>query len=230
MSIAPRDQSLAKLDPAWSRIRDEAREMVEREPLIASLVHATVLHHDSFEDALSYRVAQKLATPDMSALILQDIAREAMAADKSIGAASRADVVAVYERDPACHRYIQPLLYFKGFIAVQAYRIAHHLWMKGRTDVALFLQMRASEVFSVDIHPGAKVGRGIMIDHAHSIVIGETAEVGDNCSLLHSVTLGGTGKSHGDRHPKVGHGVLIGAGAKILGNIRIGHCSRVAAG
>lgn len=230
MSIAPKDQALAKLDPVWSRVRDEAREIVEREPLLGSMVHATVLHHDGFEDALSYRIAQKLATPDMSALILQDIARQAMASNKGLGSAARADVVAVYERDPACDRYIQPLLYFKGFLAVQAYRVAHHLWENGRQDMALFLQMRASEAFSVDIHPNARIGRGIMIDHAHAIVIGETAVVGDNCSLLHSVTLGGTGKTDGDRHPKVGHGVLIGAGAKILGNISIGHCSRVAAG
>jgi serine O-acetyltransferase len=230
MSIAPRDQSLSKLDPVWSRIRDEAQEMVEREPLLGSMVHATVLHHDSFEDALSYRIAQKLAAPDMSALILQDLAREVMSRDKGVGAASRADVVAVHERDPACHRYIQPLLFFKGFLAVQSYRVAHHLWKNGNPDLALFLQMRASEAFSVDIHPNARVGRGIMIDHAHSIVMGETATVGDNCSLLHSVTLGGTGKEDGDRHPKVGHGVLIGAGAKILGNIKVGDCSRVAAG
>lgn len=230
MSIAPRDQSLSQLDPVWSCIRDEAQEMVEREPLLGSMVHATVLHHDSFEDALSYRIAQKLAAPDMSALILQDLAREVMSRDKSVGAAARADAVAVHERDPACHRYIQPLLFFKGFLAVQSYRVAHHLWKNGSPDIALFLQMRTSEAFSVDIHPNARVGRGIMIDHAHSIVMGETAAVGDNCSLLHSVTLGGTGKEDGDRHPKVGHGVLIGAGAKILGNIRIGDCSRVAAG
>ncbi|SDW35942.1 serine O-acetyltransferase [Albimonas donghaensis] len=230
MSVAPKDQALAKLDPVWSRIRDEARDMVEREPLIGSLVHATVLHHESFEDALSYRIAQKLAAADMSALILQDIARQIMNEDTGIGAAARADAVAVYERDPACHLYVQPLLFFKGFLAVQAYRVGSALWKQGRREAAWFIQMRASEVFGVDIHPGAKVGRGIMIDHAHSIVIGETAVVGDNCSMLHSVTLGGTGKTDGDRHPKVGNGVLIGAGAKILGNISIGHCSRIAAG
>ena len=138
--------------------------------------------------------------------------------------------MAVFERDPACHRLMQPLLYFKGFQAVQCYRVGHWLWERGRHDLAYFVQMRVSECFGIDIHPGAKVGRGLMIDHAHSIVIGETAVVGDNVSMLHSVTLGGTGKEHDDRHPKIGDGVLIGAGAKVLGNIRIGNCSRIAAG
>ncbi len=138
--------------------------------------------------------------------------------------------MAVYDRDPACHRFLQPLLYFKGFQAVQAYRIAHWLWNEGRQDLAYFVQMRASEMFGVDIHPAARIGQGIMIDHAHSIVVGETAVVGDNVSLLHSVTLGGTGKEDEDRHPKIGDGVLIGAGAKVLGNIHVGHCSRIAAG
>jgi serine O-acetyltransferase len=138
--------------------------------------------------------------------------------------------MAVYERDPACHRFLQPILFFKGYQAVQAYRIGHWLWQAGRIDLSYFVQMRVSEVFGVDIHPAARVGKGIMIDHAHSIVIGETAVVGDNVSMLHSVTLGGTGKEDGDRHPKIGDGVLIGAGAKVLGNIHVGHCSRIAAG
>ena len=230
MALKPKDEALARVDPVWERICDEAREMIAAEPLIGAMVHSTVLHHDSFEDALAYRIAQKLASTEMSALILQDIARDVIKADRGIAAAARADVVAVFDRDPACNRYVQPLLFFKGYLAVQAHRLAHALWSGGRHDMALYLQMRSSEVFSIDIHPGARIGRGIMIDHAHSIVIGETAVVGDNCSLLHSVTLGGTGKSHGDRHPKVGNGVLIGAGAKILGNISVGSCSRVAAG
>ena len=138
--------------------------------------------------------------------------------------------MAVYERDPACHRLMQPLLFFKGYQAVQAYRLGHWLWTEGRRDLAYFVQMRVSEVFGVDIHPAARIGRGIMIDHAHSIVIGETAVVGDNVSMLHSVTLGGTGKEEEDRHPKIGNGVLIGAGAKVLGNIKVGNCSRIAAG
>ncbi len=144
--------------------------------------------------------------------------------------AARADILAVYDRDPACHRYVEPLLYLKGFQALQTYRMAHRLYMSGRKDFAYYLQSRSSMIFGCDIHPNARIGRGIMIDHAHSIVIGETAVIEDNVSLLHSVTLGGTGKEDGDRHPKVRHGCLIGAGASILGNIEIGHCSRVAAG
>jgi serine O-acetyltransferase len=162
--------------------------------------------------------------------LLREIADEAIAADPWIGSAARADLVATHERDPACERFLEPLLYFKGFQALQAHRVAHWLWGQGRRDMAQFLQARVSEVFGVDIHPAARMGQGIMIDHAHSIVIGETARVGDNVSMLHSVTLGGTGKEHGDRHPKIGDGVLIGAGAKVLGNIHVGHCSRIAAG
>lgn len=146
------------------------------------------------------------------------------------GRAARADIVAVYDRDPACDRFILPMLYFKGFRAIRAYRVANWLWRTDRRDMARFFQMRCSEVFGVDIHPAARIGKGIMIDHAHSIVIGETAVVGDNVSMLHSVTLGGTGKEEEDRHPKIGDGVLIGAGAKVLGNIKVGHCSRIAAG
>jgi serine O-acetyltransferase len=140
------------------------------------------------------------------------------------------DLIAVRERDPACKRYVEPLLYFKGFLALQAYRISNYLYKNNHKDLAYFFQMRSSEVFSVDIHPGAKLGKGIMIDHAHSIVIGETAIVGNDVSMLHSVTLGGTGKEQGDRHPKIGEGVLIGAGASVLGNITVGRCSRIASG
>ncbi|NCO17724.1 MAG: serine O-acetyltransferase, partial [Alphaproteobacteria bacterium] len=171
-----------------------------------------------------------LASREMSEQILREIADEAYQSDPNLGQVARADLVAVLDRDPACHRYLQPLLFFKGYQAVQAYRVGHWLWGAGRTDLAYFVQMRVSEVFGVDIHPAAKIGRGVMIDHAHSIVIGETAVVGDNVSMLHSVTLGGTGKQDGDRHPKIGDGVMIGAGAKILGNIHVGHCSRIAAG
>ncbi|MEM6389250.1 MAG: serine O-acetyltransferase, partial [Pseudomonadota bacterium] len=148
----------------------------------------------------------------------------------ALGNAARADILAVHERDPACHRFLQPLLFFKGFQAVQAYRMGHYLWRQDRRDLAYFIQMRVSETFGVDIHPGARIGQGIMIDHAHSIVVGETAVVGDNVSMLHSVTLGGTGKEEEDRHPKIGNGVLIGAGAKVLGNLKVGDCCRIAAG
>ncbi len=222
--------SIAAVDPVWTMIRSEADQVALDEPLMASLVHAGVLHHISLERALSYRIAQKLASPEMSELILREIADEAYNGDADLGVAARADILAVFERDPACHRYLQPLLFFKGFQALQCYRIGHWLWLKRRRDMAYFIQMRTSEVFGVDIHPGARVGSGIMIDHAHSIVIGETAVVGDNVSMLHSVTLGGTGKEDGDRHPKIGDGVLIGAGAAVLGNIRVGSCSRIAAG
>ncbi len=217
-------------DPIWSRIGSEALEMARNEPLMASIAHAVVLRHSSLERALSYRVAQKLASDDMNALIFREIADEAYDASADLGLAARADMLAVYERDPACHRLLQPLLFFKGFQALQCFRIASWLWRDGRKDMASLVQMRTSEAFGVDIHPGARMGRGIMLDHAHSIVIGETAVVGDNVSMLHSVTLGGTGKEDGERHPKIGNGVLIGAGAAVLGNISVGDCSRIAAG
>ncbi|MEM7546673.1 MAG: serine O-acetyltransferase [Pseudomonadota bacterium] len=218
------------LDPVWERMRAEAREVVANEPLLASLVHAVILQARSLEAAVSYRLAQKLATDDMPQMLIRQICNEAELSDPSIGEAIRADIVAVEERDPACHRYVHPVLFFKGFLAIQSYRIGHWLWREGRNDLAYLFQMRTSEVFGVDIHPAARLGRGIMIDHAHSIVIGETAVVGDDVSMLHSVTLGGTGKAEEDRHPKIGNGVLIGAGASILGNITVGRCSRVAAG
>ena len=218
------------LDPVWERILEEAQQAVEREPLLGGVIHTSVLHHASFERALACRMSMKLASSEMSEQILREIADEAFAADPAIGQAARADVVAVHDRDPACDRFLQPVLFFKGFQAIQSYRVAHWLWKAGRRDMARFFQMRISEMFGVDIHPAARIGRGIMIDHAHSIVIGETAVVGDNVSMLHSVTLGGTGKEDGDRHPKIGDGVLVGAGAKVLGNITVGHCSRIAAG
>jgi serine O-acetyltransferase len=222
--------NITELDPVWSRIRLDAQEMIENEPIMGGLVHSGVLHHSSLENALSYRMALKMSSDEMPTQILRELIDEAYAADPALGEAARADLTAVFERDPACHRLIQPILFFKGFQAVQSYRIAHWLWTNERHAMAQFMQMRSSEVFGVDIHPGAVVGRGIMIDHAHSIVIGETAVVGDNVSMLHSVTLGGTGKADGDRHPKIENGVLIGAGAKVLGNIRVGYCSRIAAG
>jgi serine O-acetyltransferase len=230
MWMARTHASIASVDPVWSTIRAEAEQVAADEPLMASLVHAGVLHHSSLERALSFRIAQKLASPEMSDLILREIVDEAYQWDPRLGVAVRADILAVFDRDPACHRYLQPLLFFKGFQALQCYRIGHWLWGERRRDLAYFIQMRTSEVFGVDIHPAAEMGHGVMIDHAHSIVIGETAVVGNNVSMLHSVTLGGTGKEDGDRHPKIGDGVLIGAGAAVLGNIRVGHCSRIAAG
>jgi serine O-acetyltransferase len=221
---------VASLDPVWSRITSEAEAAVREEPLLGGLLHSSILHHSTMERALAYRIALKLSSGEMGEQLLNEIAAEAYASDPRLGQDARADLVAVYERDPACHRFLQPLLYFKGYQALQAYRVSHWLWTEGRRDLAYFLQMRISEQFGVDIHPAARLGKGIMIDHAHSIVIGETAVVGDNVSMLHSVTLGGTGKEDGDRHPKIGDGVLIGAGAKVLGNIEVGRCSRIAAG
>lgn len=221
---------LAELDPVWARILTEAHDIVRDEPLLGGLVHSSILHHKSIESALAYRISLKLTSNEAPEQILREICDEAYADDPELGQAARADIVAVNDRDPACDRFILPMLFFKGFQAVQAYRVAHWLWRQNRRDMARFFQMRCSEVFGVDIHPAARIGRGIMIDHAHSIVIGETAVVGDNVSMLHSVTLGGTGKEEEDRHPKISDGVLIGAGAKVLGNIRVGHCSRIAAG
>lgn len=228
--MAQPNVEIEPLDPIWSRIREEAKKAVADEPLIGGMIHACILHHGSLECALAYRLAAKLATADMSEQIIREIADSAYATDTTLGKAARADLAAIYDRDPACDRLMQPLMYFKGFQAVQAHRLAHWLWQRGRRDLAYLFQMRSSEVFGVDIHPGARIGLGIMIDHAHSIVIGETAVVGDNVSMLHAVTLGGTGKEDEDRHPKIGNGVLIGAGAKVLGNIHVGACSRIAAG
>lgn len=221
---------LRSIDPVWQQICDEAKAAVDAAPQMGAMIHAGLLQHELFEDALAFRIAMKLESPEMSAQNLREIADEAYGRDPSIAMNARADLVATFERDPACHRFMQPLLFFKGFQAVQAYRLSHWLWSDGQFDLAYFLQMRVSEIFGVDIHPAARIGKGIMIDHAHSIVVGETAVVGDNVSMLHSVTLGGTGKEEEKRHPTIGNGVLIGAGAKVLGNITIGHCSRIAAG
>lgn len=223
----PVPQSRAAL---WKVIRAEAAEAVLAEPLLGALIHAGLLHHSTFHAALAYRFSLKLASGEMSEQILREIADDAHAREPALAAAAQKDIEAVYTRDPACHRLMQPMLFFKGYQALQAYRIAHWLWEQGRTDMAYFVQMRCSEVFGVDIHPAARIGTGVMIDHAHSIVIGETAVVGNDVSMLHSVTLGGTGKEDGDRHPKIGDGVMIGAGAAVLGNIHVGSRSRIAAG
>ena len=222
-------QSVVSLDPVWDRIRDEAQEAARKDPSLGGFIFGAVINQPRFEDAVMHRLAQRMANALPVELIKQAF-QDALDADPSIGDAMRADIVAVHDRDPACNRYLEPLLYFKGFQAVQTHRMAHQLWKMDRRDFAYYLQSRSSVVYSVDIHPAARIGRGIFIDHAHGVVIGETAVVEDNVSLMQDVTLGGTGKESGDRHPKIRHGVLIGAGAKILGNIEIGHCSRVAAG
>ncbi|VAW01482.1 Serine acetyltransferase [hydrothermal vent metagenome] len=228
--MAKTQSKLSEIDPVWARLTSEAAKAIADEPLMGGMVHSSILHHSTLESALAYRISLKLASNEMPEQILREICDEAYASDPDLAMDARADIVAVNERDPACDRFLLPMLFFKGFQAVQAYRVAHWLWQANRKDMARFFQMRASEVLGVDIHPAAKIGKGIMIDHAHSIVIGETAVVGDNVSMLHSVTLGGTGKEEEDRHPKIGSGVLIGAGAKVLGNIKVGNCSRIAAG
>ncbi len=228
--MAVPNANLTTLDPIWANIVTEAKDILVAEPAMAGLIYSGILHHKSLDSALAHRISQKLASGEMTESVLNEVCLTAFHGSSELVLAARADIIAVLDRDPACHRCIQPLLFFKGFQAVQSYRVAHWLWQNGRKDMAYYLQMRSSEVFGVDIHPAAQVGRGLMIDHAHSIVIGETAVVGDNVSMLHSVTLGGTGKGETDRHPKIGDGVLLGAGAKVLGNIDIGHCSRIAAG
>lgn len=217
-------------DPIWSAIREEAQHHAQQEPLLASFIHAVVLNHKCLEDALSFILATKLESATLPAVSLRDLIDEAFAADPAIGEAFRADIQAVVTRDPACLGYSAPLLYFKGFHAIQSYRVGHHYWREGRKPLALFLQSRISEVFAVDIHPGARLGKGLLFDHATSVVIGETAVVEDDFSMLHEVTLGGTGKVGGDRHPKVGRGVMIGAGAKVLGNVKIGEGAKIGAG
>ncbi len=218
-----------KIDPVWDRLRREGDEIARLEPSLGGFVYSSVLAHETFEDALIHRLAQRLGNADLGVETLVNAFRDAILAEPEIGFAARADMIATFDRDPACHRYIDPLLYFKGYQALQAHRMAHRLWSLGRKDFASYIQSRVSMVASVDIHPAAKIGKGIMIDHGHDIVIGETCVVEDNVSIMQGVTLGGTGKEMGDRHPKIRYGVLIGAGAKVLGNIEIGHCSRIAA-
>ena len=222
--------AITSYDPIWSQVRREADEISLAEPALGGFVYATVLSHGRLEDAVCHRLARRLQHAAVDAGLLHKMFHEVLEADPALGDAFRADIMAVAKRDPACNRFIEPLLYFKGFHALEIHRIAHWLWQQGRKDFALYLQSLSSRFLQVDIHPAARLGRGIMFDHATGIVIGETAVIGDNCSLLHGVTLGGSGNEHDDRHPKIGRGVMIGAGAKILGNIKIGDCVRVAAG
>lgn len=217
-------------DEVWNRIRTETQAELAREPILASFLHATILNHNTLESALSFHLANKLDSPTASALLLREVIEEAFVNDSGIGDAVRADIAAVFERDSACHDFLTPFLFFKGFHALQSYRVAHWLWQHNRNALALFFQNRISCELGVDIHPAARIGKGIMLDHATGIVIGETAVVKDNVSMMQMVTLGGTGKEDGDRHPKIDEGVLISTGAKILGNIRIGAGAKVAAG
>ena len=222
--------ALDTVDPTWWRIRNEAEEVVRREPEMASFIYTSILHHETLEAAVVHRLAQRLDHVEVSGELIRQAYADALQAEPGIGEAFRADIMATVDRDPATERCLQPVLYYKGFHAIQTHRLAHWLWRKGRKDFAAYLQSRSSSVFQCDINPAAPIGRGIFLDHATGLVVGETAVIEDEVSILQEVTLGGTGKESGDRHPKIRRGVLIGAGAKILGNIEIGRCARIAAG
>ena len=217
-------------DPIFQRVRTEAEEALRREPDVSAFMLVHVLNHSTLEQSIVHRVAARLHHPDLAATMIEHAYHDLIERDPSIAEAFRADLMAVFDRDPACTRIIEPLLYFKGFHAIQTHRLAHGLWKSGRKDFALYLQSRSSAVFGTDIHPAARIGKGIFLDHATGLVVGSTAVIEDNVSMLQDVTLGGTGKETGDRHPKIRHGVLLGAGAKVLGNIEVGHCARVASG
>jgi serine O-acetyltransferase len=225
-----RHSPLQPVDPIWRSIRDEAMDAVDRDPLLAAFLYSTILNQESLEEAVIHRIAERLAHQDIGSDLIRQTFKSMLADDKDWPTTVRVDIQAYYDRDPACDRFIMPVLYFKGFHAIQTHRLAHWLWNQGRKDFALYLQSRSSSVFQTDINPAARIGKGIFIDHATGLVVGETAVIEDDVSILHGVTLGGTGKAGGDRHPKIRYGVLIGAGAKILGNIEIGHCSKIAAG
>lgn len=225
-----RPASVAAVDPVWDAVFAGARNVAATEPMLSNLLYSSVLNHSSFEAALAHRLAERLDHPDVSADLIRQAFAEVLAEQPQVGIEARADLVATLERDPACHKALDAFLYFKGYHAIQVHRFAHAMWKTGRRDFALYLQSRSSAVFQVDINPAARIGRGIMLDHATGFVVGETAVIGNDCSILQDVTLGGTGKSEEDRHPKIGNGVLIGAGAIVLGNITIGDGARIGAG
>ena len=217
-------------DTIWLLLREEATETARDEPVLSELLRVCILDRPSLEEALAYRLARKIGHHAVSEQFLQDTFSEAFKADPKIGQHVRHDLQAVVDRDPATDDYLQPFLYQKGFQALTTYRLAHHLYNDGRKQLAFYLQSLMSEVYQADIHPAAHIGCGIMLDHATSFVVGETAVIANNVSILHEVTLGGTGKEHGDRHPKVGEGVLLAAGSKIIGNVKIGQGAKVGAG
>jgi serine O-acetyltransferase len=220
----------AAAPPVWAALRNEAEHMAQSEPSLASLLNAVILRHGNLDRALSYQLARKLSDQELRAMSLRETCEEAYNADPAIMLAAEADLRAVFERDPACRGYVQPFLFFKGFQALQTHRVAHWLWLKGREAMAFYLQSRMSELFQVDIHPAVPIGQGAFFDHGTGITIGETAVIGEDVSILQGVTLGGTSAERVDRHPKIGRGVLIGAGAKVIGNIMIGDFAKVAAG
>ena len=232
LTAVPRDAAAASAfsDVLWATLREEAEDALARSPQLAVLFLESVINQPSLEEAVFHRVAVRMNSAVISLSLIIQAFRRAAAQDPSIPAAMRMDLSAVYERDPACARFIEPFLYYKGFHAIQVHRLSHWLWTNGERDFALYLQSRSSEVFQTDIHPAAPFGQGIFLDHATGLVVGETAVVEDNVSMLHGVTLGGSGKEAGDRHPKIRRGVMIGAGAKVLGNIEVGEDARIAAG
>jgi serine O-acetyltransferase len=230
ISMKARSHQVQPIDPIWTAVRQEAADAVAADPLLSAFLYATILNQDSLEDAVIHRLSERLHHQDLGADLIRQTYQAMLRDNTEWSSTVRVDIQAYFDRDPACDRFLMPVLYFKGFHAIQTHRLAHWLWGQGRKDFALYLQSRSSAIFQTDIHPAARLGKGIFIDHATGLVVGETAVVEDDVSMLHGVTLGGTGKAGGDRHPKIRHGVLVGAGAKILGNIEIGHCTKVAAG
>jgi serine O-acetyltransferase len=220
----------AAAPPVWAALLNEAAAASRDEPALASLIATVILNHKTLADSLSYQLARKLGDQELRGMTLREVAQEAYAAEPALVETAEADLRAVFERDPACRGYLQPFLFFKGFLALQTQRISHWLWRQNRETLAFHLQSRTSELFQVDIHPATRIGRGVFVDHGTGIVIGETAVIGDGVSMLQGVTLGGTGAERGDRHPKIGNGVLLGAGAKVLGNILIGDYAKIASG
>ena len=226
----PKLEVVASQDGVWSQLRASAEDAARSEPHLGSLMNATILSHLDLSNALSFQIARKIGDAELAPMSVREVCAFAYWSDPTIVAAAEADLQAVAERDPAIKTLLQPFLYFKGFQALQASRVAHWLWTQGRETLAFHFQSRISELFQIDIHPGAKLGSGLFLDHGTGIVIGETAVVGDEVSMLHGVTLGGTGAERGARHPKIGKGVLLGAGAKVLGNIVVGDYAKVASG
>ncbi|CAH1428757.1 unnamed protein product [Lactuca virosa] len=217
-------------DDIWLIMKDEARSDVDQEPILSDYYSRSILSHHTMESALSHHLSTKLGSSSLPSRTLHDLFMDVLTGDQDIVGAVKDDLKAVKERDPACLSYVHCFLHFKGFLGCQAHRVAHKLWSQNRKILAVLIQNRVSEVLALDIHPGAKIGSGILFDHATGVVVGETAVIGDNVSILHNVTLGGTGKSCGDRHPKIGDGVLIGAGTCVLGNVRIGEGAKIGAG
>ena len=227
---AHRGLQSANRENVWELLRAEAERKAREEPILGSYFHATILNHGSFGAALSFRLASKLDNPMLPTMLIRDVIEEAISDDPAILDAAETDILANYARDPACDDLSTPFLYYKGFHALQAHRMAHWLWGQERRTLARFFQSQISVGLGVDIHPAARIGRGLMLDHATGVVVGETAVIDDDVSILHSVTLGGTGKVVGDRHPKIRRGVLLAAGCKVIGNIEVGEGAKVGAG